>query len=199
MRRSGWTCGMCSMTQTYDCFTTKEELQEAVKQVVTNLTAAEAALVETYGWPIAKWCLTSNITDLSNLFEEASDFNEELSEWNTSSVMDMSYMFNGASSFNSDLSTWDTSSVIDMNHMFHSAFQFNSDISAWNVSQVTDMTDMFYSAASFNRDLCPWGSQLYGKSVDVSFMWAGASSCPKQFPPDLLQDPPGPFCYNCIS
>ena len=46
-----------------------------------------------------------------------------------SSVTDMSWMFNGASSFNGDISEWDVSGVTDMSGMFAYATSFNGDIS----------------------------------------------------------------------
>ena len=45
-------------------------------------------------------------------------------------------MFNGASSFNQDLSNWNTSSVIDMGYMFNGASAFNQFIKRWNTSNV---------------------------------------------------------------
>ena len=46
---------------------------------------------------------------MSYMFEGASAFNSDLSNWNTENVTNISYMFNGASAFNSDLSSWNTS------------------------------------------------------------------------------------------
>ena len=45
-----------------------------------------------------------------------------------SSVTNMSDMFNGASLFNQDIEAWDTSSVTDMSGMFSGAEVFNQDI-----------------------------------------------------------------------
>ena len=58
-------------------------------------------------------------------------------------------MFNGATSFNGDLSQWDVSAVTIMSHMFWKAESFNGDISRWDVNAVTDMWFMFQGAKMF--------------------------------------------------
>jgi len=59
---------------------------------------------------------TSNITDMSGLFQQKVDFNQDISGWNTSHVVNMSSMFSssddaGSHSFNQDISCWDLSNV----------------------------------------------------------------------------------------
>jgi surface protein len=69
-----------------------------------------------------------------------------ISLWNTSNVTNMSNMFNGATNFNEDIGNWDTSNVTDMSSMFYDAYKFNQDIGWWDTSKVTNMNRMFYSA-----------------------------------------------------
>ena len=76
----------------------------------------------------------------------------------------MKLMFNGASSFNSDSSNWNVASVIDMNQMFLGASSFNSNLSGWNVVGTTSLAGMFAHATSFNSNLCEWNEHL-GSSV----------------------------------
>lgn len=79
----------------------------------------------------------------------------------TGAVKNMSGLFattakQNSSNFNEDISNWDTSQVTDMSYMFQGATNFNQDISTWNVSKVTDVSYMFNNAASFNQNLKSW-------------------------------------------
>ena len=108
---------------------------------------------------------TSEVTDMSNLFRDQTDFNEDIGKWDVSMVTNMSSMFRGTLSFNQDLSEWDVSNVTNMNCMFGGAIEFNQDLSGWNVSRVRDMSHMFSGATSFNQDLSGWhisrGANMY--------------------------------------
>eukprot|EP00808_Paulinella_micropora_P007362 g13701.t1 len=74
----------------------------------------------------------------------------------TAQVTNMESMFNGASNFNQDLSSWDTSSVLDMQYMFSNAFNFNQDLSSWDTSSVI-LCNSFASGTSLcsNTGLLP--------------------------------------------
>ncbi|EXU60596.1 BspA family leucine-rich repeat surface protein [Mycoplasma mycoides] len=56
--------------------------------------------------------LPKNKWSLNYLFDNATNFNQDISMWNTSNVEDMEDMFRGASSFNQDLSRWNVSKVL---------------------------------------------------------------------------------------
>jgi surface protein len=51
--------------------------------------------------------VTTFMTDMSSLFENASSFNSDISSWHTSKVTTMNSMFNGATIFNQNISYWD--------------------------------------------------------------------------------------------
>ena len=63
----------------------------------------------------------------------------------------MSFLFY-KSNFNGDISEWDTSQVTSMRSLFHE-INFNGNISLWDVSSVTNMDSMFLYATIFNRDI----------------------------------------------
>ena len=99
---------------------------------------------------------TSNITNMDNLFNSQTTFNQDISNWDVSKVTSMAWMFYHADSFNQDLSKWDTSNVQSMHSMFRHAYKFNQNIGEWNVSNVTTMEYMFYKAYDFSQDLSNW-------------------------------------------
>jgi surface protein len=62
--------------------------------------------------------LPSNITDISFMFWDCTNFNQPLSAWDTSNVTNMSEMFGYCTNFNQPLTTWNTSNVKNMHNMF---------------------------------------------------------------------------------
>jgi surface protein len=109
---------------------------------------------------ISSWD-TSSATSFEVMFYNAGSFNKNIGAWNTSSVTTMKGMFwNGANQFNnggnSSIGNWDTSSVTDFSYMFANAGSFNQDVGNWDVSAATDMNVMFNNASSFNQDLSGW-------------------------------------------
>src|SRR5574344_3000958 len=88
----------------------------------------------------------SEITDMSSIFRQ-SNFNGNISNWNTSNVTDMEWMFFNAKSFNQYIGKWDTSKVTSMEGMFDYAESFNQAIN-FDTSNVVKMSYMFCNARS---------------------------------------------------
>ena len=121
---------------------------------------------------ISSWDV-SQVTDMQWMFSYATSFNQDIGDWDVSNVSYMGGMFEGASSFNQDIGSWDVSHVTNMSYMFFSASVFNQDIGSWDVSQVTDMQWMFRYATSFNQDIGSWDvSQV----TDMQSMFRYATS-----------------------
>ena len=122
--------------------------------------------------PLATTC-TSNVTDMTAMFYEATSFNQDIGSWDVSSVTNMKYMFQDAIVFNGDISSWDVSSVTNMRYMFYRAEAFNQDISSWDVSSVTNMQSMFAVAEAFNQDISSWD---VSKVKNMTYMFYIATS-----------------------
>ena len=111
-------------------------------------------------------------TSMASMFFGATNFNSNISKWNTTNVTDMNSMFNSASTFNQDISGWDTSNVIYMNGMFLFASNFNQPIGGWTTSNVTIMKFMFYNAIAFNQNIGSWDTN---KVTDMNNMFNSAT------------------------
>ncbi|AJM71687.1 BspA family leucine-rich repeat surface protein [Mycoplasma yeatsii] len=120
---------------------------------------------------------TSKVTDMSCMFQQARSFNQTLGDkFDTSKVTDMSWMFNKAHNFNQPLGDkFDTSKVTDMSCMFQQARSFNQTLGdKFDTSKVTDMSWMFNKAHNFNQHL---GDKFDTSNVtDMSFMFNHARS-----------------------
>ncbi|MEM8509793.1 MAG: BspA family leucine-rich repeat surface protein [Bacteroidota bacterium] len=99
---------------------------------------------------------TGSVTQMADMFINAITFNQDIGGWNTSQVTDMDGMFSGASSFNQDLNNWDTSKVEDFRSMFFSASSFDGAIGSWDTSSANLMGGMFWNASAFNQDIGSW-------------------------------------------
>lgn len=105
------------------------------------------------------WTLNTNPTatiSFSNMFQSATLFNGDISNWDVSRVNKFDNMFNNAASFNQNIGSWNVANATNMSSMFRNADAFNIDISAWDVSLVTNMTEMFSYNDLFNKNLSNW-------------------------------------------
>jgi len=93
---------------------------------------------------------------MSNLFENSTECNPDISRWDVSRVTNFSNMFRFANIFNQNISGWDVSSGRDFRGMFQNAKSFNQNISGWDVSDGNHFLNMFTGATSFDlRNFCP--------------------------------------------
>lgn len=74
----------------------------------------------------------SNVEDMSRMFMNCSSLtgNTSIENWKTEGVANMSQMFEGATVFDQDISSWDVSNVIDMQNMFKSSGWSNANYEA---------------------------------------------------------------------
>ena len=102
---------------------------------------------------ISEWD-TRNVRHADMMFAR-SDFNGDISCWNTGSLETMSNMFSVNKYFNGDLSKWNTGKVYDMSSLFYMSV-FDGDISGWDVRKTKFMQCMFYRNRRFNADISGW-------------------------------------------
>lgn len=120
---------------------------------------------------ISNWDV-SRVNTFDNMFNNAASFNQNIGSWNVANATNMSSMFRNADAFNIDISAWDVSLVTNMTEMFSYNDLFNKNLSNWNVSSVTNMNFMFFRAANFNSPL-NWGNKT-GNVTNMSGMFKEA-------------------------
>lgn len=121
---------------------------------------------------ISNWNV-GNITSMEGMFSRAYHFNQPIGQWDVSKVTSMETMFNEATSFNQDIGNWDVQNVQSMRSMFRKAAAFNQPLNNWNVSDVLHLGYMFDEALQFNQPLNKW---KVSKVQEMDYMFHGDSS-----------------------
>ena len=121
----------------------------------------------------------SSIQSLLGLFYGATQFNADLSQWDTSTVTNLWQTFYKAENFNGNISTWDVSNITIMWGTFWSAKAFNQDLSQWDTSQVKYMSYMFNDASSFaGHDLSNWDVSSVQVRSKFDYGWGIGNTSP---------------------
>ena len=130
---------------------------ELNRLVTTQVTNMENLFKDAFGWnqDISSWDV-SNVSNMNEMFSSAGAFNQPIGDWDVSNVTSMFRMFYQATSFNQPIGNWNTSNVTSMWGMFTNATNFNQPIGDWDVSNVTDMYAMFTNAYAFNQPIGDW-------------------------------------------
>lgn len=90
---------------------------------------------------------TSHVTDMSSLFKNVKNFNQDIGLWDVSSVKNMNGMFRGSENLSLDIGLWDVSNVRWMNNMFQDTKNFDLEISLWEISDKTETSLMFENSS----------------------------------------------------
>ena len=115
----------------------------------------------TIGTNASSWLVDAS--DCRFIFENCTNFNDNINNWDFSGISDMRNMFRGCSSFNQPLDNWDVSSATVLQSMFQNASSFNQDLSSWDINQVqylsNFMSGVTLSTANYDALLIGWDSQ----------------------------------------
>jgi surface protein len=153
----------------------------------------------TFNEDISSWD-TSSVTNMGNMFSNASDFNKPLNSWDTALVGNMVAMFYNAEKFNQNIGSWDTSIVTTMEYMFQEAIAFNNggspNIGDWDVSIVSNMSNMFQNAQAFNQNISNWDVSAVTEGNFNNFR-AGSALTQANTPPAFL--PPITLAANGVT
>jgi len=109
----------------------------------------------------------SDTIDMGSMFRNCPFSNSGqpgISGWNTSRVSDMSQVFDGNTAFNQPIGSWDTRNVTNMSRMFEGSSAFDQDLSNWIVTGVTLFGNTFMngvtlSTENYDRTLSGWAQQ----------------------------------------
>ncbi|MBF4519046.1 BspA family leucine-rich repeat surface protein [Flavobacterium sp. ANB] len=115
----------------------------------------------------------SGVTDMTQMFRNATAFNGNIGSWNVANVTNMFAVFYGATAFNQDINSWNVANVTNMSAMFYQATAFNQNIGSWNVGNVTNMSAMFFGATAFNQNIGSWN---VGAVTDMYNMFSGTTA-----------------------
>lgn len=113
------------------------------------------------------------LVNFNNMFKGASNFNANISAWNTSSANLFVEVFGQCVAFNQNIGGWNTAGVTSMDSIFAGATSFNQNISAWNVGAVTNLMNVFNGATAFNQNIGSWNT---GSATRMDDMFNGATS-----------------------
>ena len=100
------------------------------------------------------------------MFQAATTFNGDISNWDVRLVTSTARMFADALSFRGDLSNWELENVVMIGGMFQGALQFSQSLcwEALDVNNVVDAMDMFCGTQGANLDPCCVNSYLVDQS-----------------------------------
>ena len=133
------------------------------------------------------WIDTSDITDMSQLFEENIKFNGHIELWDVSNVNDFNRMFNEARAFNQPIGDWDVSSATNMEAMFMAAKSFNQPIDNWNVQNVTNFNGMFMFADAYCQSLYNLNINYHIQHNNEIYGMFFGSAVPEEYYPKNLE------------
>ena len=170
--RSFGDLGLTSLRSAFRDVVANVEMPSRVPASVTNMYQMFRD-ASSFNQDISSWDV-SNVTDMTAMFYSAIVFNQNISSWNVSNLQLPFFMFYNAANFNQDIGGWDTSSATNFGSMFRNASNFNQDIGGWDTSSATNMDSMFSGAVAFDQDISAWDFGDLDSSGDLNDFFTGA-------------------------
>lgn len=107
----------------------------------------------------------SNATSLEYAFYGCTQLNSDAGweNWDVSTITNMTETFYGAINFNGDISNWNVSNVTNMSALFKNATTFDQGLENWDIGSVTSMFNIFentnaYYFEHFDNNLIAWAA-----------------------------------------
>jgi hypothetical protein len=100
------------------------------------------------------WITSGNF--LQGIFQSCTNFNTDLTNWDTSGCTVMTSAFQSAGNFNGDITTWDVSNVGSFGAFLQNAVSFNQNIGGWNMIGCTTLVNGMRSTFAFDQNIGGW-------------------------------------------
>jgi len=117
----------------------------------------------------------SSCVNMRDMFNGATSLvgNSSFNNWNTSAVTDMREIFQNNSLFNQDISSWDVENATNIRNMFTGATSFNQNLGTWNLClSLTNMNGIFrnsgMSTANYTDTIVGWANYTTTNSSPFS-------------------------------
>jgi surface protein len=141
----------------------KEKLIRCLSFGNIGLTSLSGGFIGCSNLLTAPSSCPSTITVLTSVFENCTNFNSSINDWNVSNVTTMSRAFYNAIKFNQPLNNWNVGKVTNFSSMFANASSFNGDLSGWNIganvaTPSINMGYIFDNSAFNNSSIANWNT-----------------------------------------
>jgi hypothetical protein len=167
-----WTVTLVqNLSNTFNGTPFSHDLSTWITSAVTNMAGCFQDWIGSNDTLMSAWD-TSGVDSFSQCFYSSinTSQNPDIGNWNTSSATTFRRMFHRRSNFNRDLSLWNTALVEDMFEMFRFALTFGpgqaGTVAGWSIASLQNAGDMFRDASlsTANYDLIldsttGWASQ----------------------------------------
>lgn len=131
---------------------------------------------------ISSWNV-SNLESINSMFNSSTGVIPDITGWTTSSFENISGAF-ANTNFNQNISVWDTSSVTDMRRMFQDNTAINQNFGSWDITSVTAgnffrFMDNVTTLSTANYDAILVGWEAQGPVSNISAIYFGTTQYTK--------------------